>query len=141
MLVLAANVSRITSLLRRLSISSGAFEQLTRTYMNSKFNPAVVDDPSVRYYSFGASCEPGLTSVFRQSHQIIAECEGANDGIVSVSSSSWGTYCGTLTNVSHLDLINWTNRIRWWFRESLLGRKRTFNAVALYLDIAGMFAL
>jgi triacylglycerol lipase len=29
-----------------------------------------------------------------------------------VESSRWGKYQGTLDNVSHLDLINWTNRLR-----------------------------
>lgn len=55
--------------------------------------------------------------------------------------------------VSHLDLINWTNRIKWWLWE-LTGSKRkydlkhsrcirsmltieSFNAIALYLDICG----
>ena len=42
--------------------------------------------------------------------------EGPNDGLVSVMSSQWGGedgYKGTLLGVSHLDLINWTNRVRW----------------------------
>ena len=51
--------------------------------------------------------------MFRQSHRIIQDFEGPNDGLVSVESSKWGTYKGTLVGVSHLDLINWTNRLRW----------------------------
>lgn len=65
--------------------------------------------------------------------------EGPNDGLVSVASSQWGTYKGTLVGVSHLDLINWTNRLRWLVWE-LVGNKRTFNAIAFYLDIADMLA-
>jgi triacylglycerol lipase len=42
-------------------------------------------------------------------------------------------------DVSHLDLINWTNRLRWWFWR-LEGRERKFNAIAFYLDIADMLA-
>jgi triacylglycerol lipase len=57
----------------------------------------------------------------------------------SVSSSQWGDYKGTLIGVSHLDLINWTNRLKWWFY-SLTGSKRNFNAIALYLDICDMLA-
>lgn len=41
----------------------------------------------------------------------------------SVTSSQWGHYKGTLIGVSHLDLINWTNRMKWWFW-SLTGKKR-----------------
>lgn len=35
-----------------------------------------------------------------------------NDGIVSVESAKWGKYIGTLDDVDHLDLINWTNKLR-----------------------------
>jgi triacylglycerol lipase len=66
-----------------------------------------------------------------------------------------GVYRGTLDDVSHLDLINWTNRLRWYIWE-LTGHRRkfvcfltlswrgpyadrtlSFNAIAFYLDIAG----
>lgn len=39
--------------------------------------------------------------------------------------------------MSHLDLINWTNRLKWVAGE-LMGNPRKFNAIAFYLDIAGM---
>jgi hypothetical protein len=42
----------------------------------------------------------------------------------SVPSSQWGEYKGTLVGVSHLDLINWTNRMKWWFW-GLLGNTQT----------------
>lgn len=48
----------------------------------------------------------------------------------SVSSSQWGDYKGTLIGVSHLDLINWTNRMKWWFWE-LTGSKRKYVAKPL----------
>lgn len=38
--------------------------------------------------------------------------------------------------VSHLDLINWTNRLKWLAAE-VTGNPRKFNAIAFYLDIAG----
>jgi triacylglycerol lipase len=78
--------------------------------------------------------------VFRLSHRILAEAEGPNDGLVSVASSLWGGeagYKGTLVGVSHLDLINWTNRLKWLAAE-VTGKPRKFNAIAFYLDIAGM---
>ena len=74
--------------------------------------------------------------MFRKSHNVIEPVEGANDGLVSVESSRWGEYKGTLDNVSHLDLINWTNRLRWYMFE-LTGHKRNFNAIAFYLHITG----
>lgn len=91
-----------------------AFSQLTTRYMAEEFNPKTPDDPTVRYFSYGAMVKhkPPLLSPFRHSHQVIEECEGPNDGLVSVESSKWGTYKGTLLGVNHLDLINWSNRFR-----------------------------
>lgn len=66
---------------------------------------------------------PGFWTVFRQSHRILEQLEGPNDGLVSVASSRWGSYKGTLVGVSHLDLINWSNRLKWLVSE-LIGRKR-----------------
>jgi hypothetical protein len=80
--------------------------------MAESFNPRTPDSPDVRYFSYGAQLNPHLTSVFRKSHGVVRAAEGANDGLVSVQSSQWGDYKGTLDNVSHLDLINWTNRLR-----------------------------
>lgn len=77
-----------------------------------RFNSFVTDCPDVRYYSFGASFTPTWGSVFRASHGIIAAKEGANDGLVSVSSAVWGEYKGTIRNVNHLDIINWVYDLR-----------------------------
>ncbi|KLJ08750.1 triacylglycerol lipase [Blastomyces silverae] len=132
-------VTDIYNALARLKIESGAFNQLTRKYMQEEFNPNTPDVHDVRYFSYGASLTPSLWSVFRQSHRIIEQEEGPNDGLVSVQSSKWGGqegYKGTLVGVSHLDLINWTNRLKWLVSE-LTGNTRKFNALALYLDIAG----
>lgn len=92
-----------------------------------------------RYFSYGATVQPSIWSVFRLSHKILAQMEGPNDGMVSVASSRWGGdegYKGTLIGVSHLDLINWTNRLK-WMAGDLMGNPRKFNAIAFYLDIAG----
>ncbi len=92
--------------------------------MLDDFNPQTPDRDGVRYYSYGASMpQPSLWSTFRQSHRIVEREEGANDGLVSVASSKWGVYKGTLVGVSHLDLINWTNRLRWAVWE-MMGKKR-----------------
>jgi triacylglycerol lipase len=96
-----------------LGVSTGAFSQLTRKYMLEEFNPNTPDDSRVRYFSYGAVFEPGLWSTFRRTQGIIERFEGPNDGLISVESAKWGTYKGTLVGVSHLDLINWTNRLKW----------------------------
>ena len=109
-----------------LGLETGAFSQLTRKYMTEEFNPRTPDRPGVRYFSYGADFSPGLLSAFRQPHRIVSAAEGPNDGLVSVESSKWGGeegYKGTLVGVSHLDLINWTNRIGLLIWD-LMGRER-----------------
>ena len=130
---------KIYSTLRALSVETGAFSQLTRRYMTEEFNPKTPDREGVSYFSYGAMATPPIWSAFRQSHRVIGDQEGPNDGLVSVASAQWGTYKGTLDGVSHLDLINWTNRFRWLVWE-MMGNKRNFNAIAFYLDIADMLA-
>ncbi|GAB7362738.1 hypothetical protein MBLNU230_g3044t1 [Neophaeotheca triangularis] len=134
-----ANVPKLYKVLNFFGLEAGAFSQLTRKYMAESFNPRTPDVDGIRYYSYGARMQPHLLSMFRQSHHIVERDEGPNDGLVSVDSSRWGNYKGTLDDVSHLDLINWTNRLRWMIWE-LTGNKRNFNAIALYLDIADMLA-
>lgn len=80
-----------------------------------------------RYFSYGASMQPSFWSVFRLSHRILEQIEGFNDGLVSVASSRWGGeagYKGTLLDVSHLDLINWSNRLKWLAGEITGNRRR-----------------
>lgn len=133
------NVPKLYKMLEFFGFETGAFQQLTQKYMAESFNPRTPDREGVKYYSYGAMIEPRLWSMFRQSGRIITEAEGPNDGLVSVTSSKWGEYKGTLKDVSHLDLINWTSRLRWYFW-TLAGNKRNFNAIAFYLDIADMLA-
>ncbi|KAI4249620.1 MAG: hypothetical protein L6R40_000409 [Gallowayella cf. fulva] len=119
----ATSLPRIYRALKALRIETGAFSQLTRRFMKEDFNPKTPNREGVRYLSYGASIDPPIWSAFRQSHWIVHKEEGVNDGLVSVESSKWGDYQGTLVNVSHLDLINWTNRLRWLVWE-LTGNKR-----------------
>ncbi|KAJ9616580.1 lipase 2 [Cladophialophora chaetospira] len=125
----------IYRLLSRMKIDYGAFSQLTTKYMYEHFNRVVPNHPEVKYFSYGASATPHLFSAFRISHGLMDVIEGPNDGLVSVRSSKWGEYRGTLMGITHLDLINWTNRIK-----LLAGRlgliEQTFNAQAFYLAVA-----
>lgn len=136
------HLPRFYSLLRAAGLGTAAFAQLTTGYLVDDFNARTPDDAGVRYFSYGAAVDGAqlpLLSPFRLPHGVIDAAEGANDGLVSVASSRWGEYRGTLLGVSHLDLINWPNRLRWAVREQL-GMRPTFNAVAFYLDIADMLA-
>ncbi|KAF2753181.1 putative triacylglycerol lipase [Pseudovirgaria hyperparasitica] len=153
------NIPKLYNILESFGLETGAFSQLTMEYMRNDFNPKTPDVEGIRfvlslrhyvrgsialtlarYFSYGASLEPTFWSVFRPSFNIIKEAENApNDGLVSVPSSQWGEYRGTLVGVSHLDLINWTNRLKWFFWE-LTGSKRNFNAIAFYLAITDMLA-
>jgi len=135
------DLRNLYSAMERMGLGTDAFAQLTRKHMCANFNPMVLDAESVRYFSYGAmlTAPPPLLSPFRLPHRIIGDEEGPNDGLVSVESSRWGVYKGTLVGVSHLDLINWSNRLTWTVRR-WMGMKRGFNAVAFYLDIADMLA-
>ncbi|KAI5923182.1 triacylglycerol lipase [Camillea tinctor] len=138
----ADNVPTVYKFVEGVGIDTGAFKQLTRKYMTETFNPEVPDDPNyvTSDFSYGAMMDtPAFLNPFRQSHRVITHTEGPNDGLVSVESSMWGSYKGTLVDVSHLDLINWTNRAKWIF-SSFTGHGPKFNAIALYLDIADMLA-
>lgn len=135
------HLPKMYGLINRVGLGTRAFEQLTTRYMRNEFNPSTPDEPSVRYFSYGADMlsTPGLLSTFRYSYRAIKKLEGPNDGLVSVDSSRWGEYQGTLQGLHHLDLINWQNRMSWAVRE-WMGMKRNFNAVAFYLGIADMLA-
>ncbi|KAK6539567.1 hypothetical protein TWF694_009777 [Orbilia ellipsospora] len=116
-----------------------AFEQLTTEYMRENFNPQTPDIEDVKYFSYGALTYPGIFSPFHASHRIISRVEGDNDGLVSVKSASHGVYKGTLLGPSHLDIINWTNRLK-WIMKGLFGQHNKFNAVAFYLALSDMLA-
>lgn len=135
------HLPRLYRLLTAAGLGTEAFSQLTTAYLADTFNPSTPNDPSVRYFSYGAeiSGKPPLLGLFRRPWGLVHRAEGPNDGLVSVASSKWGEYKGTLVGVSHLDLINWTNRLAWRVKE-MVGVRRRFNAVALYLGIGDMLA-
>ncbi|EGV63191.1 lipase 2 [Yamadazyma tenuis] len=124
-----------------------AVPQLTTDYI-SKFNSEVVNDPNVAYFSYGAQFQPKWFNMFRYPSRIITKTiksqnilngtdkSYVNDGLVSVESAKWGEYLGTLDNVDHLDLINWTNRARILVDRVMFQHKPTFNALAFYAHIA-----
>ncbi|KAL8687290.1 MAG: hypothetical protein Q9218_006497, partial [Villophora microphyllina] len=92
----ATTLPRLYQALKSIHIQTGAFSQLTRQYMEEEFNPKTPDREGVRYFSYGATAFPAIWSAFRRPHGIVSEQEGPNDGLVSVASSKWGDYKGTL---------------------------------------------
>lgn len=133
------NLPSFLSLLDLLPNGGGdgqAFECLTPQWM-AKFNEETPDVPGVKYFSYGATCSPGLLDAFKYPHSVILAAEGPNDGLVSVESAKWGKYVGTVEGVDHLDLVGWVNgmRVKW---ESMIGRKGGFKAATFYLEIADM---
>lgn len=70
---------RLYAVLARMKIGTGAFAQLSRRYVCEDFNPRVVDNDAVRYFSYGASAKPHVFSVFRISHDLMYELEGPNE--------------------------------------------------------------
>ncbi|KAF9432297.1 hypothetical protein BGZ76_011010 [Entomortierella beljakovae] len=100
-------------LLSIVGIDRRAAENLSTFYLQDEFNSRTLDDPDVKYFSYGASYQPGLFSRFRFSWNVIMEREGPNDGLVSVQSAKWGTYVRTIQNADHMDLMNWVNTLAW----------------------------
>ncbi|KAI9461182.1 Alpha/Beta hydrolase protein [Russula earlei] len=125
------------SLLDMLPIGGGdgsAFSCLTLEAMR-EFNEQTHDVPGVKYFSWGAVYSPGLIDTWKWPHSVILEKEGPNDGLVSVESAKWGTYLGTLQDVSHLDLVGWINTARYsWAR--FRGRDIRFRPATFYLSVA-----
>ncbi|KAF3131883.1 hypothetical protein TWF569_011051 [Orbilia oligospora] len=130
---------RLYRILEMVGLETGAFQQLTTVFMRNDFNPNTPDVDGVKYFSYGASACPGLLSPFRASHRIIRRVDGENDGLVSIKSASHGVYKGTLVGPSHLDIINWTNRLKWVIK-GVLGQHNKFNAIAFYLALSDMLA-
>lgn len=129
------------------SVCPKSVHELTTKSM-VEFNQKVKDDPDVSYFSYGARFNPKWFSVFKLTWEIMKyEMQFRdktkpgldridNDGIVSVESAKWGKYIGTLDDVDHLDLINWTNKLRNAIDSTFFHPTSKFNAIALYLDIA-----
>lgn len=70
--------------LSTLGLSTAAFDQLTRNYLQNEFNPKTPDQEGVRYFSYGASFEPRPWNAFRFPHGVMVRAgEGDNDGLVS----------------------------------------------------------
>jgi triacylglycerol lipase len=77
-----------------------ALTELTPEYMEETFNPEVPNHPDVTYWSYGCQAGKGtsvpIAPLFRYLNTYLFGREGVNDGLVSVRSTRWGEYQGTI---------------------------------------------
>jgi triacylglycerol lipase len=94
----------------RLAVPVQAFHDLT-TARCRDFNEQVPDAPGVRYFSVAGRHEGGwLSPEWQLSHVVVLRAEGANDGVVSLVSASYGEDC-VIWQGDHLSLVNWLNPV------------------------------
>jgi triacylglycerol lipase len=103
-------VSRFARLVRPfgelLSIPLQAFYDLT-TETCRQFNQQTPDMPGVRYFSVIGKLEGNWrTPEWQLSHAIISQLEGPNDGMVSMTSATYGEDTQVWQG-DHISLINW----------------------------------
>ncbi len=108
-------VHRFASLLRPLfdllGVPSQGFFDLTMSSCQ-KFNQEVPDQPGVRYFSVAGRFECGWSAPeWSLSASVLRRIEGPNDGIVSVSSATYGESC-EVWDADHLSLVNWYHPLR-----------------------------
>jgi triacylglycerol lipase len=107
-----------------------AGNELTTEYM-AGFNSENPDLPGVYYQSYAAEIGPDYPNpIWNIMASVIAKKEGANDGLVSVTSAKWGDYRGVATCdgrklVSHSDIIGM----------HLVSGEFCFNELDFYRDI------
>ncbi len=98
----------VVPILNALGIPYGAFTDLTTAACRT-FNERTPDMPNVRYFSVAGQCERDwLTLPWRLPHSIVLRAEGANDGIVSLTSARHGEWTEVWEG-DHLNLINVPN--------------------------------
>lgn len=112
-----------------------AYAHLTTDFCNEYFNPNTPDDPSVKYYSYGAAAQiPAWSSLLGLPWQMVKEKEGDNDGIVSVQSAKWGTYVKTI-QADHWDLSG-KSHIPYRLNNPITNTGREFDRLDFYAEMA-----
>src|SRR5262245_26843074 len=88
-----------------LGLARQAFHDLTRASC-AAFNDKTPDAPGVRYFSVAGRFTPGwLTPEWQLPWRIVHGVEGPNDGLVSVTSATWGESCDVWEG-DHASLVN-----------------------------------
>jgi triacylglycerol lipase len=94
-----------TSLIRWAGLDLTAIADLT-TRSCKQFNAEIHDSPDVKYFSISAARHwHQIPPFLLHSHKIVFDAEGANDGVVSVSSAKWGQHLETW-RADHLHVVN-----------------------------------
>ncbi|MCP4132213.1 MAG: alpha/beta hydrolase [bacterium] len=105
-------------------------QDLTRDYMVTVFNPNTPDVEGVYYQSYAYKIRTFIgAGLFIPTWPIQRAKEGANDGLVAVSSAKWGTFRGVVSGswwagVSHLSAV-----------DMLFGITPGFDAPEHFVDI------
>lgn len=95
-------------LLNFIGVPTDAWDDLTTDFC-ARFNEQTPDVPGVRYYSVAGSCPRELLMpIWRPASELVAEMEGANDGVVSVQSAKHGDDC-EVWDADHMNLVNRPN--------------------------------
>lgn len=125
----------------RPNLFPSSIYELTTKYMDF-FNQTTLNDPHVSYFSYGACFNPRWYNAFYMTWKVIYNLSGGkpNDGMVSVDSSKWGHYRGSLSNTDHLDLINWKNKLQKDLSKSFRSTSKTAqHAVKPEIDILNFY--
>jgi triacylglycerol lipase len=110
-LVPGPTVSLANLFLNQVGYDLDGGRELTTVYVDGTFNPQNPDAPGVAYFSWagvadstGAQTGCAVEPMLLPSWSILTNLEGANDGLVSVTSASWGTFEGTVA-ADHYNLV------------------------------------
>ncbi len=112
----------------RFLAQATAFDLATSS--SDRFNAEVTDRSDVRYFSYaGVRPEAELPLWMRPMGRCVTRAEGANDGLVSQQSATWGRFQGNV-RADHFELVGWN-----------LGlpdrrRERPFQHLKIYRRIA-----
>jgi triacylglycerol lipase len=125
----------VKPLLDWFDIPRQAFYDLTTTKCR-EFNEQVLDASGVRYFSVAGRHEGDWWSPeWQVPHQIVSEAEGPNDGVVSVTSATYGETIH-IWQGDHLSLINWPAPSE-SFRGRMMDRAADYTALVRRLADAG----
>lgn len=105
--------------------------EMTRPYMQNVFNPNTLNVSGVYYQSYTSTIRYMSNSLILGVPWLIAlHYEGANDGLVSVTSAKWGNFRGVIEGawwsggVDHLNIVN-----------QFFGVTPGFDAPQFYIDL------
>lgn len=100
------------------------------TSSSDRFNAEITDRPGVQYFSYaGMRPGPELPLWMRPMGRCVEQAEGANDGLVSVRSATWGRFLGSV-RADHFELVGWSL----WLPDRR--RERPFKHLEVYRRVA-----